>query len=145
MWKEKLPTELSAIEVVLLDSSLREFKGIATVKRWTPRESFRRGFVLSARFIVCCILVALPFALLEPFAFLGWGSLLLLFLLLGLGPYLHLKYADESVSFFYVDGQCPVCHQFVRLTPFVSTQFSERFTVLCPACGQSATARQNGG
>jgi hypothetical protein len=137
MLKESIPANLEYKSVLVLDSSLNQYPGRAAFKQWTAREAFVRGFRRSARTIGVLLLIPLPFAFLEPFAFMVWGSLTIGALLLIVGPYLHLKYWGETSSFFFVEAECPHCHQSVKLTPYLSTAFVEDFSVLCPACGQS--------
>jgi hypothetical protein len=139
MLKEALPENLEFKSVFVLDSSLRQFPGLAAYRQWTPREAFLRGFRRSAKIVGVLFLVPLPFAFLDPFAFLVWGTLTLGVLVLVLGPYLHLKYWGETSSFFFVEAECPHCHMNGKLTPFMSTAFLEEFTVLCPLCGQSSS------
>jgi len=141
MLKEQIPADLEYKAVWVLDSSLREYPGQAAFKQWTPREAFFRGFRRSARIVALLFIVPLPFAFLEPFAFMVWGSLALGGLLLVLGPYLHLKYWGETRSFFFVEAECPHCHASGKLKPYVSTSFLEEFTVLCPLCGQSSSVQ----
>ncbi len=141
MLKEPLPVNLEYKAVTVWDSSLRQYPGRAAFKQWTPREAFLRGFRRSVKIIGVLFLVPLPFAFLEPFAFMVWGSLALGGLLLVLGPYLHLKYWGETCSFFFVEAECPHCHRNGELAPYLSTAFLEEFTVLCPSCGQSSSVQ----
>jgi hypothetical protein len=137
MLKEKLPDGLVFISVLVVDSSGDQQAGRAAVKRWTPKESFLRGFRKAAKIVSVLIAGCLPFAFLEPFAFMVWGSLVIGGLVLVLGPFLHLKYGSEAESFFYVEAKCPHCQVEGKLNPYVSTAFASRFTLLCPACGQT--------
>ena len=141
MLKEPNPANLEYKSVYVLDSSLRQYPGIAAFKQWTAREAFVRGFRRSAKIVAILFVVPLPLAFLEPFAFMAWGSLALGGLVLVLGPYLHLKYWGETRSFFFVEAECPYCHTIGKLNPYVSTAFLERFTVLCSSCGQSSSVQ----
>ncbi len=127
-------------KVLILGSSGEVYPGTARVQTWTAGKRFWRGLKRSARIVGACLLVILPFAVIEPFAFLLWGSVVLGFLFLFLGPFLHLKYWCETTSFEHVESHCPSCKTSQLLRPYVSTAFEPEFTVLCPACGQTAKA-----
>lgn len=143
MWKEKRPEELDYQEVRIWDSSGVFFEGRAAFRKWTSAESFWRGFRKSAKIVLISIGVMLPFGFLDPFAFLIWGSLGIGAALLILGPFLHLKYWGEAVSFFFVESECPYCHTQGRLEPYISTSFEKTFTVICKTCGQTARGTQS--
>lgn len=138
MFKEKVPTDFVFQAVALVDSAGVRTSGRAAIKKWTPKESFWRGFKRAARIVAILIGACLPFAFLEPFAFMVWGSVAIGTVVLIIGPILHLKYWQETESFFYVEAECPQCHQQGKLNPYVSTSFAQSFTVLCSACGQTS-------
>lgn len=149
---EKIPKGLVVEEVRILSPSRETWTpGKAAVKRWTPFESFARGFRKAAKLAFILLVLPLPLAFVEPFLFMIWGSVLGLLLIAVVGPVLHFLYSAESESFFYVDGACAHCAKEGRLTPFVSTSYkSEGFVVLCAACGQNSevsrqTAAGSGG
>lgn len=141
MIKEKLPQLLQFNNVIVKDSSNCTYPGRAAIKEWTSKEAFLRGFQISAKVTGTLLAITLPFAFLEPFAFMVFGSVAIGSILLILGPFLHMKYWAEPVSFFYVESECPYCHAQCKLTPYVNTAFTSTFTVLCPKCGQTAQAQ----
>lgn len=143
MLKEKPPKRLTSVPVFILDSSLKKHKARAAVKKWTPREAFWRGFRQSAKIVGILVLLPLPFAFLEPFAFMVWGSLALLVSLIVIGPVLHLKFWSETESFFHVEGECPSCHVKTKLKPYLSKAFTPEFTAICPDCGQTCTVNRD--
>ena len=138
MLREKTPKHLTFESVFVLDSSGKKHPGLAAIKKWTSKEAFNRGFKKSAKIVGTLIAITLPFAFMEPFAFMVWGSIALGITLLFVGPFLHMTYWNEPVSFFYVETSCPYCKQKVKLTSYVSTAFADEFTALCPNCGQTS-------
>ena len=139
MLKETIPNNLEFKSVTLFDSSRRPFPGRVAFKIWTSAESFKRGFKRSLKIVSILFVLPLPFALLEPFAFIVWGSITLAFIVFVLGPYFHLKYWNEKQTFFYVQAECPSCHQTGQLMPYLSTALAQEFTVLCSGCGQTSS------
>lgn len=123
--------------VKLVDQFGGESSAVAQVVSRTQSQAFWAGAKKSGKIVGIAGLAALPFAFLEPFLFLGWGTLFFLFLAVVLGPYLHMKFAAELQSVQHVSGECPHCHVEGRLSPFVSTRWSREFTVLCSGCGQT--------
>ncbi len=111
--------------------------GTAEVTSLSGRDAFWNGGRRAAKWIGSILLVALPFGFLEPFLFMIWGSLLLLFLFVVVGPFLHLKFSDERQSFTFVSVPCPYCESNQPLTPYLSSRFDRQFTALCPSCGQT--------
>lgn len=144
MFKEPIPRGLSTEEVQLVDSSGVAHPGRAAFKVWTKKDSFVRGFRKAFKIVGILIGMALPFAFLEPFAFMVWGGVWIGGTLFLIGPYFHLKYAEESVSFFYVEGICPNCKKDAKLESYVSTAFTQEVTVICPECGQTCRAVRKG-
>jgi hypothetical protein len=144
MIKEAIPEGLQFREVQLLGSGEESVRGRAAVKAWTHKERTLRGFRISAKMLSPIVLFMLPFAFLEPFLFMIWGSIAMAIVFLVAGPVLFGKYRAEEVSFFYVDGPCPHCHKGGRLSPFLHTEYREEFKVLCPDCGQTVTAVPTG-
>lgn len=128
--------------VEILSSSGEVLPGRAAFRRWTSKEAFWRGFRRSGKVVGILVLLPLPFAFLEPFAFMVWGSIAILAAFAVVGPYLHMKFWGESTSFFYVEGQCPYCQIEGRLKPYLSTHYQEKFTVLCKSCGQTSSVRR---
>ena len=143
MLKEKLPSSLESKPVTVFDSARNPYPGQAGVKVWTPQEAFKKGFLKAAKVVGILIILPLPLGFLDPFAFMVWGTIVFLSLILFVGPYLHLHYWKESASFFYVQGTCPYCHQEVKLEPYVDTAFRSTFTVICPACGQTSSVQSD--
>lgn len=141
MFQETLPEHLSYRSVRVLDSSAIEYPGKAAIREWTLKEAFWRGFRKAAKIASILIGITLPFAFLEPFAFMVWGSVTVVSVLLFVGPFLHMKFWAESVTFFYVESECPYCHKFEKLKPYVSTAYQETFAVLCPSCGVTSRVR----
>lgn len=141
MLDEKIPDQLQYKSVIVLDSSAKSYPGRVAIRSWTSGEAFWRGFKRSAKIVGVLVGIPLPFAFLEPFAFMVWGSVVIASAVLFVGPFLHMTYWEESVSFFFVESECPYCHKYDRMTPYVSTAFKEEFVILCPNCGQTATAR----
>ncbi|HTL11940.1 MAG TPA: hypothetical protein VL588_05610 [Bdellovibrionota bacterium] len=111
----------------------------AVVRRWTAAQAFGRGGKIGLRTLGIAALLVLPLAMIEPFFFLVWGSVVFGILFLIVGPYLHLKYWGERASLVGVKGRCPECGEADQLQPFVRTEWSPPMTVLCSACGQSLT------
>lgn len=108
----------------------------------TRGAAFWHGGKRAAKIIGIVMLALLPFGFLEPFLFLVWGSVALVILIGFVGPYLHLTYASETRSFTGVRGECPSCRSTKEpLKPYLSTRFEAEFTVICPACGQTARVR----
>lgn len=130
-------------KVQILSSSGDKYEGTAAVHIWTPTEAFWRGLRKSGRIVGIILLCILPFALMEPFAFMLWGSVSIGILVLIVGPVLHLKYWNESTSFEYVTGTCPGCRQSGKLYPYIHAAFEAQFTVLCKECGQTYQAVSN--
>lgn len=124
--------------VEILDQSGATTPGIAYLIVRSRRVAFWKGAKRAAKIIGTIFLVALPFGFLEPFFFMVWGTALLAFLVLIAGPYLHLKFADETHSFKSVQGRCPHCKSDAALQPYLSTRLHAEFTVLCPSCGQTS-------
>jgi hypothetical protein len=141
MFQEKVPGDLERERVDVLDGSGEPYPAMAAIRRWTSRQAFWRGFRRALRIVGTVFLCILPLAVLEPFLFMLWGGGGTLILLGIVGPYFHMKYWDERESFFFVEGECPSCHVRGQLTPYVSTAYTEEFTVLCPGCGQTFRTR----
>lgn len=142
MLPEQIPDHLSYEPVFVLDSSGKKHSGKAAIKRWDQKSAFWRGFKKSAKIVGVIILLALPFGFLEPFAFMVWGSILIGLTLLVLGPFLHMRFWAESVSFFYVEATCPYCQTKGKLNPYLSTAYTDEFTILCPHCGETMRAHR---
>jgi hypothetical protein len=141
MFKEKIPKGCEVRKVKLVDGSkTRGHMGKALVKEWTSQERIRRGFRNSFKLLSPILVVILPFAFLEPFLFMFWGSGVLFIVVAIAGPLLFAKYWGEQTSFFHVDGTCPHCKHEGRLRPYVHAVFADEFKVLCPECGETSIA-----
>ena len=98
---------MKKIPVTILDRQGCEYSGSVEITILNTRQAFWTGAKKSFRIIVILGIAALPFAFLEPFLFLIWGSALGMFLVLFLGPYLHLYFASEKISFKNILGELP--------------------------------------
>jgi hypothetical protein len=125
------------VPVTVLAPSGEELPGWAEVSELSEKQAFWRGGRRSAKLIGVIMLAVLPFGVMEPFLFMIWGSIVFLALVLFVGPFMHLIFASETRSFAHVEAACPHCRAAGPLKPYVSTRFSEDFTALCPACGQT--------
>jgi hypothetical protein len=132
---------MEKIPVTILDRQGQAFSGLAEITILNAKQAFWAGAKKSLKVIGVIGGVALPFAFLEPFLFLVWGSALAMFLVLFLGPYLHMYFASEKISFKEVVGSCLYCHDKGPLKPYLSTRFQTEFTVLCSECGESVRVR----
>ena len=133
---ETSATGLVAVEVQ--DQFGRSFPGTAETLRRTPREAFFWAGRRSFKLVGFGLLAMLPFGFIEPFMFMVWGSLAIVLLFLVVGPFLHIHLAGETRSFTEIRAACPLCQSPGPLKPYLSTRFAEKFTVLCPACGQTS-------
>lgn len=115
--------------------------GQALITRWSSREAFWRGFIRALKIVAILIGITLPLLFLEPFLFLIWGTVVIGMNLMFVGPYLHLKYWNERISFSLVEATCPHCQNSKTLKPYLSTEFKPNFVGLCPSCGQTVTFR----
>jgi hypothetical protein len=134
---------LNKVPVTILDRQGNEFSGIADITIWNTKQAFWVGAKKSLRIIVTIGAIALPFAFLEPFLFLVWGSVLVMFLVLFLGPFLHMYFASEKISFNEILGECPYCNYHGPLKPYLSTRLESEFTVLCSSCGETVRVQSN--
>jgi len=107
------------------------------IRHRSSREAFLYGGRKSLTITGLALLALLPFGLLEPFLFLIWGSVAIAILVLLVGPFLHLKYWKDRITFDYADAECPHCKKNVRLGPFVSNRLQKRIILLCRECGQT--------
>lgn len=129
---------MTEIRVKVYGPAGEDYPGVAIVERRSEMEAFRRGGRKSLKIIGIIFGASLPFAFLDPFFFLLWGSILASVLLVIVGPYLHYRFADEVESFREVKAECPSCHATKKLEPYVSSKFEREFTVICATCGQTA-------
>ncbi len=125
------------VTVTVIDQYKKNTYGIAEILIRSSDQSFWTGGKRAAKWVGIAILAALPFGLLEPFLFMLWGSLLFFVLLFIVGPYLHVRFADERVSFISVRSHCPHCQSEKPLEPYISSKFGREFKVICPDCGQT--------
>lgn len=128
--------------VEIRSASGEAFPATARVETRSGRQAFFRAGKRSLRWVGGVALLCLPFAFLEPFLFMIWGSVVFGVLFLLVGPFLHLMLSDEKASFTFVEGKCPHCAWSGKLKPYLSTRFEAEFTVLCPECGQTSRAAQ---
>jgi len=129
-------------EVYLYGKNPTPEKGIVTYKHWSKKERFFRGFKLSSKISLLLILVVLPFAIMEPFLFMIWGSIVFFVIIGLLGPLMHLLFFSEEVTFFSVKAKCPYCNNPSELGPYLNRKFLKEFTVLCSSCGEVVRATQ---
>ena len=140
--EEKIPDQLAFVSVQLIDTSGNKFDGQAATREWSSKEAFFRGLKRSSKRIGIILLAMIPLAFIEPFIFMSAGGTIMGLLVFVLGPYLHLRYWAEGISFFFVDSRCPYCPFTGKLTPYLSKAFTERFVVLCPGCGETTRVYQ---
>ncbi len=141
LWKEPPPTHLERIHARVFGDSPEPRDSTMSVRHWQPSERVRRGFRLSFKILFPLMLALLPFGVLEPFAFMIWGSIAYGIILFIAGPMLFAKYYGEEYSFFAVESPCPRCQAPGPLRPYVSTRLEPEVTALCGACGQTCKAR----
>jgi Zn ribbon nucleic-acid-binding protein len=139
---DTVESHTSTIPVTVLDQYGQHFPGSAEVVLLSQKSAFNKGAKRAAKLIGAGILGILPFGFLEPFLFMFWGTAVVLILVIGVGPYLHLKFASELRSFTSVHSKCPYCQSQEPLQPYLSTSFEQEFTVICPSCGQTARVIQ---
>lgn len=130
----------SLLPVWVLEPSGTRIPGVAQVRTRSSNQAFWWGGKKALKIIGSVFACFLPLAFLEPFLFMVWGSIVLSILVLIVGPILHYRYLNETTSFEFVQAECPHCRQSTQLKPYVSTRIMERFTVLCPECGQTSGA-----
>ena len=135
--------KLRDVSITFLGKDGNPIAGVAHVTELSRQQAFWKGAKRSARIVGIVMGVLLPFAFMEPFLFLIWGSITFLVLVFLVGPYLHLQFATETSSFSTIHAACPHCGTEGELTPYLSTRFEKEFTVLCPTCGQTARAQRS--
>jgi len=141
LWKEPLPKDLERIPARVFGDSPEPHAAFMSVRHWPRGERMRRGFRLSFKILFPIMLALIPLGVLEPFAFMIWGSIAYGIILFIAGPMLFAKYYGEEYSFFAVETPCPRCQAPGPLRPYVSTRLEPEVTVLCGACGQTSKAR----
>ncbi|MCC7440523.1 MAG: hypothetical protein IT285_02755 [Bdellovibrionales bacterium] len=114
-------------------------EGEAIVRNWTAAEAFWRGGKKGLSLIGVVALIALPFAMVEPFLFMIWGSLLFGALFLLVGPLIHATYFGERRSLVGILGNCPECGRRDTLQPFLKTAWAHSMNVICASCGCTIT------
>ncbi len=133
--KEPQPLPVAVKILASCGSAKAATAHVVTLSR---QQAFWKGGKRSAKLVGIAMLVLFPFGFLEPFLFMVWGSAAFMVLIVIVGPLLHLSFSNETRSFKRVDATCPNCAVETALKPYLSTRFEEEFTVLCPACGQTA-------
>jgi len=140
--KAQTKAKVSSVPVTVMNQYGESTPGTAQVTVLSTQQAFWKGAKRSAKLIGIVAMILLCFAFLEPFLFMVWGSVALVFLVLFLGPYLHLRFASETKSFEFVKAKCPHCASKEPLKPYLSTRFDSEFKVICPSCGQTSEVVQ---
>lgn len=136
-------TPTKQVPVQILNSAREPSPGTATIITRSSKEAFWAGGKRSAKLVAILVVAMLPFGFMEPFLFMIWGSIALVVLIFGLGPFLHLIFWGERTSFTEVQGSCPYCKDPGPLKPYLDTRFEKEVTVLCGQCGQTSRVQQS--
>lgn len=133
-----LPDGVEHLPAIISGISDKTTTGKITIKKWSDSErksrAFKKTFKIVGTIFACSLIglfVHILLVIIIP---------TLIITLLATVP-LYLKNIRESVSFFYVDGECPSCGKFGQLKPYVSTQLTELVTVQCSDCGETSKVR----